>query len=118
MLTAVNEKTKMVQEILGTARGELLSAMRPAKVAFVDSTTPIPATGACRCLGVIAFADDTIPARIRIMDGGAGVPIMEVFASSGWWGSIILPQGVASNGNLVASIIGANTYGYVYWVEE
>ncbi len=118
MLTAVNAKTKMVQEILGTAQGELLSAERPAQVAFVDGATPVPTTGPCRCLGLIVFADDLTAARIRIMDSGVGVPIMEVFANAGWWGSFVFPRGVASTGNLVANITGSNAYGYVYYVVE
>lgn len=118
MLTAVNEKTKMVQEVMATNRGELLNAERPAEVAFVDHLNPMPLTGPCRCLGVVIFADDAYPANIRVMDGGIGAPLMEAFANQGWWGSFMLPHGVASAGNLVVSITSVNAYGYVYYVPE
>ena len=118
MLTAANEKTKMIQELVATAHGELLSVERPAEVAFVDHLTPMPLTGPCKCLGVIVFADEYYPANIRVMDGGIGAPIMEAFANSAWWGSFMLPRGVASVGNLVVSITQTNAYGYVYYLPE
>lgn len=118
MLTAANEKTKMVQEVMATNQGELLNAERPAKVAFVDQYNPMPLTGPCKCLGVIVFADDANPANIRVMDGGTSAPIMEAHAPYGWWGSFILPRGVASVGNLVISITAVNAYGYVYYLPE
>ncbi|MCX6374531.1 MAG: hypothetical protein NTU88_00575 [Armatimonadetes bacterium] len=118
MLTAVNNKTKKVQEVMATDLGELLGAERAAQVAFVDVGSPIPATGACRCLGIVLFADETSSASLRIMDGGRSVPIMEAFANIGWWGSIVIPRGVASIGNLVAILTGNGAYGYVYYVLE
>lgn len=118
MLTAVNDATKMVQEIMATSHGEMLGAERAAQVSFVDAMNPIPITGPCRCLGVLVFASDTEPATLRVMDGGRSVPIMEAFANIGWWGSFIMPRGVASTGSLVAMISGMNAYGYVYYVTE
>ena len=118
MLTAANEKTKIIQELVATARGELLNTERPAQVAFVDQSNPMPLTGPCRCLGVIIFADDANNAIIRVMDGGTSVPIMEAFANVGWWGSFMLPRGVANVGNLVVTISATNAYGYVYYVPE
>ena len=118
MLTAVNEKTKKVQEVMATDLGELLCAERAAQVAFVDATTGIPATGPCRCLAVLLFASDTSPANLRIMDGGASVPIMEARANMNYWGAFGVPRGVASTGNLVAILTGNGAYGYVYYVLE
>jgi hypothetical protein len=93
MLTAVNENTKKVQEVMATDLGELLCAERPAQVAFVD-------------------------ASLRIMDSGASVPIMEAYANTNYWGAFGLPRGVASTGDLVAILTGTNAYGYVYYVPE
>lgn len=118
MLTAVNDKTKKVQEVMATDLGELLGAERAARVAFIDVGNPMPATGPCRCLGITVFADETSPASLRIMDGGRSVPIMEAFAQMSWWGSFVLPRGVASTGNLVPILIGNGAYGYVYYVPE
>jgi hypothetical protein len=118
MLTAVNENTKKVQEVMATDLGELLCAERPAQVAFVDATTGIPETGPCRCLAVVLFAGDTSRASLRIMDSGASVPIMEAYANTNYWGAFGLPRGVASTGDLVAILTGTNAYGYVYYVPE
>ena len=118
MLTAVNENTKKVQEVMATDLGELLGAERAAQVAFLDAVTTMPATGPCRCLGIVVFADETSSANLRIMDGGRSVPIMEAFGIIGWWGRIVIPRGVASTGNLVATLTGNGAYGYVYYVPE
>jgi len=118
MLTAVNENTKKVQEVMATDLGELLGAERAAQVAFLDAVTTMPATGPCRCLAVVVFADETSSASLRIMDGARSAPIMEAFATNAWWGSIVIPRGVESTGNLVAILTGNGAYGYVYYVPE
>lgn len=118
MLTAVNEKTKLVQEVMATGQGELLGAERPAQIAFVDATHPLPVTGPCRCLAITVFASEESSATLRIMDGGKSTAIMEAFASAGWWGSFVLPRGVSSSGNLVANLLGVSAYGYVYYIAE
>lgn len=118
MLTAANEKTKMIQEVTATAQGELLGAERVAQVSFVDALNPMTLTGPCRCLGIIVFASDMEAANLRVMDGGRSVPIMEAFANSSWWGSFVMPRGVASTGNLVITIAGSGAYGYVYYLPE
>lgn len=118
MLTAVNENTRMVQELMATEQGELIGAERAAEVAFVNSSSQMPLTGKCRCLGVVVFASDAAPGSLRVMDGSPSTPIMETFAITGWWGSMILPRGVASAGNLIAWITGEGAYGYVYYVRE
>ncbi len=118
MLTAANEKTRMIQEVTATAQGELLGAERAAQVAFVDALNPMPLTGPCRCLGIMLFGGEVENANLRVMDGGRSVPLMEIFSSSGWWDSFIMPRGVASSGNLVITIGGTGAYGYVYYLPE
>ena len=118
LLTAANEKTKIVQEVLVTDRGELLAAKRAVSVAFVTPSSPMPATGPCRCVAVAVFASTMDGATLRVMDGGRSVPIMEASAIVGYWSSMTIPQGVASTGNLVATMYGENSYGYVYYIPD
>ena len=78
----------------------------------------MPATGPCRCIAVAVFAGTSEAATLRVMDSGQSFPIMEAYAFGGYWSSMMLAQGVASTGNLVVTLSGEGSYGYVYYIPE
>lgn len=117
MLTAANEKTKKIQEVVATDRGELMGIGRAAMSAFVTAGQPIAPTGPCRCIGIAVFPA-AVPASMRVTDSGTGAPIMEAYSMTDWWANIIIPNGVVSTGNLLVDLTGTGSYGYVYWVPD